>query len=310
MHRRHSESTDAAVTHSRPRTHGLFRLLAVFALACTAAWTQNTPTVTGMQNLFDYSTNFCPGVLVVIYGANFATTVSSVTITVGGKTGYILPGGAATTELLAQIPFEVSPGPTTLIVSVNGTPSAPFPITLAATAPAFHTVDGSGSGPGVFDSAALALLTSAAPAKPGDTVVVLLTGLGATNPPTATGASPKAGNVPVATPTITVGGQPATIKAVVSSQYAGPSKSTSSCRTGCRAMHRSFSPPAAIQLAPKIPRIRSRFHYSALATSRTTLRSDRREQPRRVPSSAFLVTASAARARPWAFHPPLSKASR
>ena len=182
---------------------------------------QTAPTVTAVQNLFDYSTNLCPGVLVVVYGTNFGTTVSAVTITVGGKPGYILPGGAATTELLAQIPFEVSPGPTTLIISVNGTPSAAFPMTLAATAPAFHTVDGSGSGSGVFQSAALALLTSAAPAKPGDTVVALVTGLGATNPPTATSATPKAGNVPVATPTITVGGQPATIKAVVSTQYAG-----------------------------------------------------------------------------------------
>ncbi|HTS49745.1 MAG TPA: IPT/TIG domain-containing protein [Bryobacteraceae bacterium] len=218
---RHSGITDSSASHWRPGTHGLFRLLAVFALACLAAWAQNTPTVTAVQNLFDYSTNLCPGVLVVVYGTNFGTTVSAVTITVGGKTGYILPGGAATTELLAQIPFEVSPGPTTLTVSVNGAPSAAFPITLAATAPAFHTVDGSGSGPGVFDSAALALLTSASPAKPGDTVVVLVTGLGATNPPTATGASPKAGNVPVATPTITVGGQPAMIKAVASTQYAG-----------------------------------------------------------------------------------------
>ena len=214
--------TDSAMTHWRPRNHVLCRLLAVFSLAAMGAWAQNTPTIASVLNIFDYSsTNLCPGVLVAVYGSNFGTSASAATITVGGKPGYIIPGSVTANQLNAQIPFEVSAGPTTVIVSVSGTPSAAFPITLAATAPAFPAVDSSGSGSGIFDSATLTPLTSPSPAKPGDIVAAFVIGLGATNPPTATGATPAVGSVPVQTPTITVGGQPATIKGVVTTQYTG-----------------------------------------------------------------------------------------
>jgi uncharacterized protein (TIGR03437 family) len=202
--------------------HLLCRFLAVFSLAGMAAWAQNTPTIASVLNLFDYSqTNLCPGVLVAVYGTNFGTSASAVTITVGGKPGYIVPNSVSANQANAQIPFEVSAGPTTVIVSVNGTPSASFPITLAATAPSFPTVNSSGSGTGIFDSATATTLTSAAPAKPGDVVSAYVTGLGATNPPTATSATPTAGNVPVATPTMTIGGQPVTVKLAVTTQYPG-----------------------------------------------------------------------------------------
>ncbi|HTS49746.1 MAG TPA: IPT/TIG domain-containing protein [Bryobacteraceae bacterium] len=175
-----------------------------------------------MLNLFDYSqTNLSPGVLVAIYGSNFGTSATAVTITVGGKPGYVVPNTVFPNQINAEIPFELSSGPTSMIVSVNGTPSAAFPITLAATAPSIPTVNSSGSGPGIFDSATATVLTSAAPAKPGDIVSAYVTGLGATNPPTATSATPKAGAAPVATPTITVGGQNATIKLAVTTQYPG-----------------------------------------------------------------------------------------
>lgn len=211
-----------AVTHRSSRIHLLCRLLAVFSLACMAALAQNTPTIASVLNAFDYSpTNLCPGVLAAVYGTNFGTSASAVIVMVGGKTGYV--AAATPNQLLVQIPFEVSPGPTSMVISVMGAPSsAPFPITLNATAPSFPTVDSSGSGVGIFDSATtLTLLTSAAPAKPGDLVAAFVTGLGATTPPTATGATPAVGSVPVQTPTITVGGQPATIKGVVTTQYAG-----------------------------------------------------------------------------------------
>jgi len=222
IHRRDSGSADSAPTHWMPRTQGLCRLLVVFSLAGLAAWAQNTPTVASVLNLFDYSqTNLSPGALVAVYGTNFGTSDSAITITVGGKPGYIVPKTAAGSQVNAEIPFEVAPGATTVVISVNGTPSAAFPITLQATSPSFPTVNSSGSGTATLASSTGAVLTSAAPAKPGDLVSAYVTGLGATNPPTATSATPKAGNVPVATPTITIGGQPATIKYAVTTQYPG-----------------------------------------------------------------------------------------
>ena len=87
-HRELSGSTDSAVTHWRPRTHWLCRLLADSFLACGAAWAQTAPTIASVLNDFDYSTNLCPGALAAIYGTNFGTTASAVTITVGGKPGH------------------------------------------------------------------------------------------------------------------------------------------------------------------------------------------------------------------------------
>jgi uncharacterized protein (TIGR03437 family) len=178
------------------------------------------------------TTNLCPGVLAAVYGTNFGSTTSAVTISVGGKPGYVAV--ASPNQLNVQIPFEASTGSTTVTVTVAGTTSAVFPLTLAAVAPSIPSVDASGSGSGLFESAAGAVLTSEAPAKPGDVAVAYVTGLGATNPPTATSATPVAGGVPVQTPTLTIGGQPATIKAAVMTQYPGTYQLTSSCRPVCK----------------------------------------------------------------------------
>src|ERR1700722_14023107 len=93
-----------------------FRLLGVFLLACFGALAQ-TPTVASVLNLFDNSTNLCPGVLVAIYGTNFGSSAAAVTFTVGGKPGFVVavtPG-----QINGQIPFEASTGPTTIVVTVS-----------------------------------------------------------------------------------------------------------------------------------------------------------------------------------------------
>ncbi|HUJ50297.1 MAG TPA: IPT/TIG domain-containing protein [Bryobacteraceae bacterium] len=185
-----------------------------------AAWAQNTPTISSVLNAFSFSTNICPGTLAAIYGSNFGSSSSAVSISVGGKPGYVV--AATPSQINVQIPFEAATGQTTLTVTVSGAPpSAPFPITLNATAPAFDSVDGSGSGSGVFTDPKGAVLTSTAPASPGEAMTAYVIGLGVTNPPTATGGTPKAGIAPVATPTLTIGGQPVKIIAAITTQYAG-----------------------------------------------------------------------------------------
>jgi uncharacterized protein (TIGR03437 family) len=202
----------------------LARLVAAFLLVSIGAWAQTTPTISSVQNSFDYSTNFCPGGLVSILGANFGTSLSAISISVGGKPGYAFavgPVSASASQINAQIPFEAATGATTLTVTVAGTPSAAFPITLKATAPAFDSVDGSGSGSGVFTDPKGAVLTSTAAASPGEAMTAYVIGLGVTNPPTATGANPKAGISPAVMPTLTIGGQPVKILGAITTQYAG-----------------------------------------------------------------------------------------
>jgi uncharacterized protein (TIGR03437 family) len=184
------------------------RLVAAFSLASVAAFA-DAPTVVSVLNVGDNGSHLCPGLDVAIYGTNFGSSTSGVTITVGGKPGYI--SVVTPNQINGQLPFEAATGPTTITVTVAGVTSAPLSITLDAVAPAFFTADGSGSGVATVLNTANAPLTSVAPAKPGDTVTVYATGLGATSPVTPTGLAPAVLAKTVATPTLTVGGQPATV---------------------------------------------------------------------------------------------------
>ncbi len=201
------------------KAHALYRLLPFLFLTSIGAWAQ-APTVASVLNAYDNSTNICPGVLAEIYGTNFGSSTSGVSITVGGKPGFVLT--VTPNQMAAQIPFEAATGATTITVTVAGATSAPLAITLAATAPAFFTVDGSGSGPALLTNAASVPFTSPAPASPGGTVVAYLTGLGVTTPATPTGIAPSVLASPVAVPTLMVGGQSVPIIAsAVSPGFAG-----------------------------------------------------------------------------------------
>ncbi|HML15958.1 MAG TPA: hypothetical protein VK419_02995 [Bryobacteraceae bacterium] len=144
------------------------------------------PTVTAVVNGVSYGTALCPGLLAVVYGANFGTDGTQATVTVGGKTAYVFTNSFAATQFAVQIPFELSPGPTTMTVTIGGVPSAAFAITLGATSPAFLSQNGS-TFADVTNSTGSSAITLAAPAHPGDTVITYAVGLGVTNPPTPTG---------------------------------------------------------------------------------------------------------------------------
>ncbi|MBZ5610332.1 MAG: hypothetical protein LAP38_18880 [Acidobacteriia bacterium] len=101
---------------------------------------------------------------------------------------------------------------------MNGTPSAPFPTTLLATAPAFQTQNGTGTGlasaypsTGANQSTPISLT---APAHSGDTLLAYAVGLGPTNPATPTGKAPTIAAT-TTKPTLTVGGVSATVNSAV-----------------------------------------------------------------------------------------------
>jgi uncharacterized protein (TIGR03437 family) len=123
---------------------------------------------------------------------------------VAGKPAFVI--GSFTTQLIVQIPFEAAPGPTTLTVAFNGPISAPFNLTLTKYCPAFLTFGPNGTGTVNFnDQSEPPPVTPSTPAKSGDTLSIFATGLGPTNPPTATGV--LTGMNPTATPvSITLGG--------------------------------------------------------------------------------------------------------
>jgi len=206
------------ITHALSALGNSQRLALLFS-ASVVAFGQ-APTVTAVTNALDYSTtNLCPGVGVDIYGTNFGSSGKGVTFTVGGKAGYV--AGAGPTVIAAQLPVDAPTGPTSIIVTVDGVASAPLNITLNTYAPAFSTYNGSGTGTVGATSLAGNYLTSTVPANPGDPVTIYVDGLGATNPPTPTGKGATGLAPTVVAPTLTVGGQPATIIGAFASSYAG-----------------------------------------------------------------------------------------
>ena len=183
----------------------MYRTLAFLALCSAAAFAQ-TPTVTAVYNGYSYSTTLCPGLLAVVTGTNFGTNGANVTVTVGNKPAYVYANIATATAMPVEIPFELSPGTTTLTVTVSGSQSAPFSVTLAAVSPAFETPNSSATGlASVYNATTFAAITYAAPAHPGDTLAAYAVGLGVTTPATATGATSGANPV-LPAPTLTVGG--------------------------------------------------------------------------------------------------------
>jgi uncharacterized protein (TIGR03437 family) len=187
------------------------RIFALLAFSGLAAFAQ-TPTITAVVNAASFGTQLCPGLLATVYGTNFGTSAASASVSVGGKPGYVFTAiGYSATQIDVQIPFEAAIGATSITVTVGGTASAPFSITLSAVSPYFQTQSGSGTGlASVYDaSAANALVTAAAPAHPGDALFAYVVGLGPTSPATATnpstGLAAASAEVPTL-PTITIGG--------------------------------------------------------------------------------------------------------
>lgn len=177
-------------------------LVLLFALSGTAF--AQTPTVTAVVNGASYGTQLCPGLEVTIYGTNFGTDTTKISVTVGGQTAYVFPMSSSGSSVNAQLPF-ISAGPTTLTVSANGIPSSPFDVTLSAASPYFATQSAAGYGPGAFlENSTGKSVTLAAPANPADNIVGIAVGLGQTNPASPIGPATATNSVP-SLPTVTVG---------------------------------------------------------------------------------------------------------
>ncbi len=113
--------------------------------------------------------------------------------------------------LAAEIPFELAPNQQyAAIASVNNALSLPINITVVPVQPGIAVrTDGTAEAQHTAD---YSLVTAANPAKPGETVVIYLAGMGATNPSVASGAPTPPQLVPtVVQPTVTLDSQNVTI---------------------------------------------------------------------------------------------------
>ena len=106
------------------------------------------------------------------------------------------------------MPLDVPPGPQPLIVSNGDSSSEAFSLTVAPTAPAIFFYPAVA----IVKSADYSLVSDANPAHAGDTVLVMVTGLGQTTPPLATGQIVPVGTTANTAPvTATIAGRSVTV---------------------------------------------------------------------------------------------------
>src|SRR3954447_15445102 len=115
------------------------RSLAAFLLMAGTLLAQ-APAVTGVHNTASLDNRLSPGCLAVIRGSNLGFGDADVTI--GGQTAPVIFGTPGSMNV--QIPFELSPGATTLTVALQGRSSAPFRVNLAAYSPGLSSFDYTG----------------------------------------------------------------------------------------------------------------------------------------------------------------------
>ena len=152
----------------------------------------------------------------LMIGGRLPTTMGGVQVLVNNYPAALLYASA--TQISAIVPYEIN-APVflenvSLLVRYSGQSSNGILVEQASAAPGLFTADSSGSGPGAILNGDLTLNSRNNPAKPGDPVVLYLTGEGQTLPHGVSGSvtSPQPPYPqPVLPPVVTIDGQPAQV---------------------------------------------------------------------------------------------------
>ena len=170
------------------------RALFFCTLALPAAAQPNFPVAFSAVNTASYSGTVAQGSLFIVFGMNIGpaqlvpATSYPLLNQLGGTSITVMSGTAilacpmvysAAGVAAAILPSNTPPGRGTVNLTYNGQPT-PFPvqINVVPSAPGIYTSTSSGLGPGVFTTLDGIVKTFAVTAKPGETVVAWVTGLG------------------------------------------------------------------------------------------------------------------------------------
>ena len=200
------------------------------------------PSVIGFANgaSFQSGQPVTGGALVSVFGSHLAAssepasriplggTLGGISVTLGGYPAPLSYVSAAQINL--QVPWEVSGSDAAMVVTRNGTALPPFHVSLASESPGiFTTQSGIGQAIAINSDGSLAGPEGSIPgvavhpANPGDTLVILATGLGAVTPTIADGAnSLDTLRRTVNTPVVLIGGLTAEVQfSGLSPQFVG-----------------------------------------------------------------------------------------
>ena len=157
----------------------------------------------GVTNAADYSRDFAPGVIVSIFGTSLASTAAGASrlplpTTLEGASVEVVDGSrtlnaplfyVSPTQINAQLPFGLTSSSVQVRVRNAAGASSTDTITILPRAPRLFTKTMDGKGEAIVLHADYKVVSAASPAKPGEIVILYLTGLGAVDPPVAAGAA-------------------------------------------------------------------------------------------------------------------------
>jgi uncharacterized protein (TIGR03437 family) len=165
-----------------------------------------------------------PGLIAAIFGSNLstitvpengfvpgtnslATSVHGTSVTFDGIPAPIY--GVSPVQVDVQVPFELGTATSAqVVVTVNGSSSAPVKLPLTTATPGIVTGNSSGAGAGVIENADGSRNSAANPAARGDVIQIFATGLGPVSPVAVSGMAASSSPLSecVNTPTVTIGG--------------------------------------------------------------------------------------------------------
>jgi uncharacterized protein (TIGR03437 family) len=214
-----------------------FHLTIAISILAACALAQPVVSTGGVISAVSFTPGqgVAPGMEVAIFGtALAANTVPASTVPLSMSLSDIssvtfngVPGAlyfVSSGQINAQMPWNVLPasqipGTVNVVVTRGGTQSAPVAVSIAAAAPAIYSIPPGSAGYAVAINSDGTLAAPAGaipgitthPAKAGDTLEVLGSGLGAVNNPVANGAAPTVVTSALVAPTATIGGKAAQV---------------------------------------------------------------------------------------------------
>jgi uncharacterized protein (TIGR03437 family) len=189
------------------------RLILLFTLFAVRAAAQ--PQITTVVNQGDFSTRLSPGVDASIFGLGLGPAAGQkgdaqgLTVTVNGEKAPVAFSSAS--QLNIQIPFDIALGPAQVNVSYLGGNSGPAVVQILQYAPALLAFNGAGTGVAFFLHTNGGIGSASNPAHPGEVITLGAVGLGQTNPPSIAGTNTTTAASTTATPSVTIGGEPAIV---------------------------------------------------------------------------------------------------
>jgi uncharacterized protein (TIGR03437 family) len=142
-----------------------------------------------------------------VVNGNLPTSLDGVNVTIDGKPAFVYY--ISPTQINVQAPSDGATGAVSVVVTNNGSASAPATAQLQAAAPAFFLFPGTNyaiaSRLPDYALVGPTAISGTIAAKAGDLVVLWGTGFGATNPPAPAGVAVSGSPAVATTPTVTVG---------------------------------------------------------------------------------------------------------